>query len=649
MTAKKARSMRVLDLALILILVMVLIATIAWLWQLARRIESLRASLSEVESAFGSGPEIAGRLLQDPDEWAVLQDAVARFEADLDAVDHAVRPVLPLAGYLGWLPGIGGDVAAAPPLLEMARETGRAANLLLESLAPLAQRLDEASESPPGLGRLVPDLVSGLDAAGPQLASAQAALARAAQARQEINRDDLSRRTQSLVDRFDRYQPLLQDGVQMLAVLPELLGAGDPRSYLLLAQNNQELRATGGFISGVGRITVDGGEITSLNFQDSYSVDDLAQPHPPAPDPLRRHMGAGMLLLRDANWWPDFAVSARTVAGLYRQDQGHDVDGVIAVDLSALRLLLEATGPIEIPGYDQPVSSANLQSMLAAYWEAPLLGAPGKEGTDWWLHRKDLAGDLLSALVQRLMTQAGTGELIALSRAAGRAFQERHIAAYVNNSAAQEALVSLGWAGTLPPADGDYLMIVDSNVGFNKANPNVEQTANYEVSLDGNDQATATLTLTYRHRVERPAPACVHESRYGDSYEDLLERCYWDYVRVYVPAGSEVLEVAGADEPAQVYEESGRTVVATSLLLQTGESRRIEIRYRPHLPPGMNGYTLLVQKQPGAEAMALRISVTPPRTLPPTAYDPPGWVWLDGRAVWQGHLTTDLRFSLAWN
>jgi hypothetical protein len=230
----------------------------------------------------------------------------------------------------------------------------------------------------------------------------------------------------------------------------------------------------------------------------------------------------------------------------------------------------------------------------------------------------------------------------------GQALRERHALIYVNTPDASPVLSEMGWDGALRPFAGDYLMVVDSNVGFNKANPNVEQTLDYRLSLDDTGRATAHLTLTYRHRIQRPSPACVHESHYGDSYADMLERCYWDYLRVYVPAGSEVLQVLGADEPAEIYEENGRTVIAASFLLETGQARRIEISYYPNLPPAEKHYSLLIQKQPGTEPLPLRVAVTLPGGTLPASFSPPGMVWLDGKMVWQGALSQDLEFALSW-
>lgn len=614
------------------------------------RVQRLRQHLTSAQMALGrleatlSGEQAEWvQLVHDPEQIAGLRSTLITLDTNLAMVEKLARPLLPLCPHLGWLPGIGGDVQAAPHLLTMARQTTQAGLTLADGLAPLSGRLGHGE-----LKLLGPELVQGLIAAQPQIGAAQAALARAAESRAAVDDGRLSARLRAMVNRFDRTLPLLEDVTSALTVLPGLLGADRPRTYLLLAQNNQELRATGGFISGVGLVRIEGGEIAQLRFQDSYTVDDLTRPHPPPPEPLRRQMGAGILVLRDANWWPDFPTSAQVIAGLYRQDQGQTVDGVVAVDLTTLRLLVEAIGPVQVPGYDRPVTGSNLQEMLMAYWEAPRVSAPGKEGTDWWQHRKDFAGDLLSALLARLSAHTTPQELAALARAAGTALPQRHLLIYVADPPGQTFLHKMGWDGALRSSPGDFLLVVDSNVGFNKVNPNVEQTIDYQAVVDRDGIATVQLTLTYRHRIRRPMPACLHESHYGDHYADLLERCYWDWLRIYLPQDSELVRLSGADGQAEVYQESGHTVVATSFLLETDQARQIQIVYRPRLPAMSNRYVVLIQKQPGTGALPLRISITPPGGARPIAGSPPGMVWADGRGVWQGDLAQDREIVLTW-
>jgi len=635
--------------ALVLVLAAVVIGTVFVASVRARRfqhhLKSAQIGLAQLETALAGGQGSLLSMIQHPSQLTALHSTVLTLEADLEAMEDLAGPLLAVSDLLGWVPKVGGDIVAAPHLLRLARQTTEATSAALEGLEPLAARLDEGVV---GLRSLAPLITEGLLQAQPQFRTARSAFAQASLSRQAVDAGRLSPKLRALVDRFDRYQPTLSLGLDSVEVLPGLLGADAPKRYLVLAQNSDELRATGGFISGVGEVQLEHSRLAGVKFQDSYTVDNLEQTHPQPPAPLRRYMQAGMLVFRDANWWPDFPTSARMIADLYRQDTGAPSDGVVAVDLTTLQMLVAELGPIEVPGYQEPVSTENLRPMLMAYWQVPRLAAPGKEATDWWSHRKDFAADLLLALLQKTMERATAEDLMGLARTLGTALRQRHLLVYVKDPATQALLHRAHWDGAVRDSPGDYLMVVDSNVGFNKVNPNIEQTLSYDLVLDASGTITAQLTLTYRHRILRPTPACVHEPRYGDSYEELMERCYWDYVRIYLPAGSDLLELSGSDSPAEVYEEANRTVVGTAFLLETGQSRRIQVAYRPRIVAGQGLYTLLVQKQPGAEAISLRIRVRLPEGSGPARAQPDPIAAADNEVIWQGTLDQDWEVSLSW-
>jgi len=183
----------------------------------------------------------------------------------------------------------------------------------------------------------------------------------------------------------------------------------------------------------------------------------------------------------------------------------------------------------------------------------------------------------------------------------------------VNDPQATELLAAAGWDGALRPGAGDFLLVVDSNVGFNKVNPRIEQEIVYQVTLKESERPRADLTLRYRHSAAIRLQECIHGPLYGDTYDDMMDRCYFDYLRVYVPAGSELRQASGF-EPGTVESlpgERGTQVFAGFLVLAPGEEREITLSY--DLPPQVTAgqvYRLRVQKQPGTLALPLRVQVS---------------------------------------
>jgi hypothetical protein len=111
------------------------------------------------------------------------------------------------------------------------------------------------------------------------------------------------------------------------------------------------------------------------------------------------------------------------------------------------------------------------------------------------------------------------------------------------------ALSALGWDGALHPGNGDYLLVVDANVGYNKASARVHESIAYQVDLRS-APPLATLTLVYTH-TSTATVDCVPEARYDPVYEQMMARCYWDYVRVYLPADAGLVAATAAPIPGE--------------------------------------------------------------------------------------------------
>lgn len=507
--------------------------------------------------------------------------------------------LLRAAAWFGWVPGVGGDLAALPHLADMAQNLLDGGTLLYGAARPAMEALSN------GMGAAMAALASAPDKPR-ALGEAEQALLRALEAWGRVDARRLSPRLARFAPLLDRALPILASAPAFLRAAPELLGADGPRRYLILAQNSDEARATGGFISGVGIVEVEHGEIKSITFADSYSVMDLTKPHPIPPVALETHMWAQILLLRDANWWADFPTSARKAWELYEQDTGEKVHGVIALDTPALQLLVAAADPLRLEEYDDTITAENLMERIQHYWASPV-GGPSitSDNPKWWNLRKNFMGVLAKAVMQRLLKDTASLDMAEVGRTTLRLLDERHLLLYL--PPVQDTLRERKWDGGIVPVQGDYLFVVDSNVGFNKVNPMIRQAITYTVNLA---DATATLQIRYTHASQARLDVCVHESRYGDTYQDMMDRCYWDYVRVFVPVGAELLSREGLEDGDLAEPEAGLAVWDGLLVLKPGEAREIVFRYRlPASAVAGGAYRLYVQKQPGTWGNPLRVII----------------------------------------
>jgi len=619
---------------LICLLAAVLAATSVKMVRIARPLVSARRHLLAIQSLA----DLAQAGQWGREDLEALQQEVAATRADLGVLRSEVEPLLPLCPYLGWLPRLGGEVQSAPHLLRFALSISGATEAALEGLAPALYVMDRD----PSTEELLDEGTGILTAAQPQLLIALRELRRASEARAEIDEGRLSPDLARLLTRLDGYLPLAQSGVQGALLAPELLGASQTKHYLILAQNEDELRATGGFISGVGLARVHRGQILDLSFRDSYAFGTKAEEDPP--QALEKYMGAQIWLLRDANWSPDFPTAARVAADIYERDQRVSLDGVIAVDQQAIRLLLEALGPVEVKEWEQPVTATNFIPAIREAW-----GSRDDNPGQWWRHRKDFMGTIAQALVQKLETAPDSISPLKLARAMERALEEKHILVYMEQPQALQILTETHWNGAILHTEGDYLMVVDTNVGFNKVDPNVEEALRYHVSVRSDGTVQSDLTLKYRNVGTRNVSQCIQEARYDSTYEQMTNRCYWDYLRVYVPAGVRLVEGTrnplpagslfrrmsgegtGTGEPTLEPREKGKDVLGTFFVVAPGGSHEVQFTYElPRkvltLRGGQRQYSLVIQKQPGTSARPLQLRIELPPSSRMLAADPePGY------------------------
>lgn len=611
--------------------------------RVASHAAALLTRARELRALAGADPA----SLLHPQRLPWLREQLGATHSDLQAIRAQLGFLLPLLERLEWVPRLGGDIAAVPALLDLGIELCDAGWWGLLGAEPVWDALSNPNQ-PAGqsaLEAMLPALV----AAQPRFAQAAEAVARARPAMARLQQHDLSPRMASYLVRLNAYWPALEGAVLLAQDLPVLLGRSRSMSYLLLAQNNHELRPTGGFISGLGLIQLSAGKIISTSFQDSYALDALcdATAYPPPPQPLREYMWASALVFRDANWSPDFPSSAAAASSIYRLCGGVKVDGVVAIDLEAVSLLLGGLGPLQPEGYPEPVTRDTLLQYVNEYWTNPLrsVDITAEQRGDWWLHRKDFMADLLKVALQKITAEPQTLELAPLGLSLLKALQSRHLLVSVSDAALGRGVSAASWDGALLAAERDYLMVVDANVGFRKVNPQIQQSVEYSVELRSRDTAQsqtgqppqATLTLRYTN-LSQGSAECVAGAYYDDSYAEMTQGCYWDYVRVYVPLGSRLLAMEGGDAAAHVSAEAGKTVFSTLLVVAPGQTRELVLRYElpsslPALPRlddsaqnagrstagGMltdtdaeRPYWLLVQKQAGTVAVPYRVTVTGP-------------------------------------
>jgi nucleoside-diphosphate-sugar epimerase len=315
----------------------------------------------------------------------------------------------------------------------------------------------------------------------------------------DIKADDLPVVMQ---DDIKKYRDVLQMASQNITAieavtknLDEIIGTEEPKKYLILFQNSNELRPTGGFIGSYAVLEMEEGKIKNLKIDDIYNPDgqlDIKEFENPAPEPLKVLLQEPNLHIRNANWDPDFTKSAQEISNLFEQVDGSQFDGVIAVDLEFVRSLLEVTGPVFLTAYNEEVSAGNLYEKTQYHSEFNY-----KEGES---QKRAFLTVLGSKLLERTFAipKEKTPELVEMLR---NNLGNRHILLSVQNDATAGIIEKYGWDGSLAKTDGDYLYVVNANLGGNKADYFVEQKLDYQVAaLTRDGVLRGKVTIDYTHK-----------------------------------------------------------------------------------------------------------------------------------------------------
>ncbi|MSQ15793.1 MAG: DUF4012 domain-containing protein [Dehalococcoidia bacterium] len=581
---------------------------------------------------------------------AKAQSSFARAENDFMYVRSVVAPIRLILPLMRWIPRYGEEIAAAPDLVDIAAFGAQAGSYILQGVAPAFDAVSGTQTSGGGAQGNFPRLLAALSEAKDNFARAAAALEKVEKSRQSLKKYSISDpRILKAINALDKYLPTLKAATEGTLLTPDLFGYQGQKRYLVLFQNNNELRATGGFIGGAALATLQNGAIAEFTFRDSYDFDS-AEPRPfvTPPEPLVKYMLFQDWTLRDSNWWPDFPTSARKAMEFLESDFGQQVDGVIAIDQNVVVELLGYLGPVIVPDFKETVTQANFLALADTYAHPP-----GYKAFDDFAdlrkvitndNRKAFLGSVGEELIKRL-NSANKDLLIKLAPSLMDIIKEKHVMLYVNESESAQMLSSTGWDGSVAAGEGDYLMVIDSNVGYSKADKYVNRSINYDVVIDSTSTPVeSTLKLRYTNTSNETPPFCsAQEIDFWASHDS----CYKDYVRVYVPKGTVFLGATGLDSPIELYTENDRLVMAGLLVMGSGKEREVTFSYVPPRSAvsysNETKYRLTVQKQAGTDAIPFSLRISLPDSLVPSMVSQGGSIQ---PAALETTLKTDLRYSL---
>jgi len=434
---------------------------------------------------------------------------------------------------------------------------------------------------------------------------------------------------QSYKKQIEDFMNLIDKASFILEGAPDVLGFNSPKTYLILFQNNMELRPGGGFIGSYGILRLNKGKITEFSINDVYDADGQLKGHVEPPFPIRRYLKKPHWFMRDSNFDPDFRQSAYTAAFFLNEEMGQKVDGVIGIDVSFLKILLKEIGPVEVHDYNEVINSENMYLSTQMHAEKDFFPSSTQ--------KKDFLRSLAKAIQVKLSEKKDLPYLYLL-RAAFKAAEEKHMLFSFNNINLQNLFVVNGWSSSLwddrffvldqnkqdPLPINDFLAISEANLGVNKANFFIKRTVWEEVSIHEDGSVSSRATVTYINDSDKwPGGDYKNYIRFILPQNASLSQVFINGIPQKI--GSAITDPLIYEQknfiPPQILEvdrteEEGKTLYGFLVVVPKKSVKKITIDFElpkntEESPPSIR-YSLKYFKQPGTESYPFNFTISIP-------------------------------------
>lgn len=410
------------------------------------------------------------------------------------------------------------------------------------------------------------------------------------------NKRSLTISSLSALTKVSKFLPISQDEKKELEVVNSIVGEltkkdDKEKTFLIMLQNEAELRPGGGFLGQYAIVKIKNGEVVSTFVEDANLLDQRINAKISAPFPFYRMMQIKKWKFRDSNFSPDFPTNVEK-AKYFMRLAGKSTtgfDGVIAVNSQVFNDVLKITGPITVPGYNGEYNSENASRKLEEQVEKAYIMNPEIDTQN----RKAILKTMAPIIMEKLFT---VGNVTDLAKLMHDELKNRNVMLNFSDQNLQELAKSVHWDGSVPAEwTGDYLMAVDANMGALKSDFYIKRQMSYDIDLT-QPKPTVTLTIKYEHTA---------------SNGDWRTSDYHSYLRVYAPKGSTFLESKMVSR-INSGEDFNKTYFGFMCHVLIGRQTEGVIKYE--LPESFGGlniadYKLLIQKQSGTGDVPVTVHV----------------------------------------
>ncbi|SJN40776.1 Methyl-accepting chemotaxis protein [Microbacterium esteraromaticum] len=390
-----------------------------------------------------------------------------------------------------------------------------------------------------------------------------------------------------LTSAVDELQPMLGPASDILGVLPQALGADQPRHYLMMFQNNAESRGTGGNPAALVMIDVDKGRI-SIGQQASSSDFDNGRAEPiTALNPETQALYGDKIgrWIMDSTLSPDFTETADIVRAWWAEQYGTPIDAVASFDPVALSYLLGATGPASVPNEQTEIKGRTINLLTEPLTLTAENATPFLLNEIYWKYPIPAQQDAVFAASARAVfdtVTSGKAEPKALLEALTRAVDEGRLMYQPANEDEAKLVGETELAGKLPSTNKNSTMLgayvndfTEGKLDYYMQLDLVAESTQCAAANDPSFSLSATLTNTLKPEQVADLPSYISPGRFFDKGRVATN------LVLYGPVGATTAKVTvdGTELAAKTLPHLGRPAVLVPIYNNPGQKHTVTVEF----------------------------------------------------------------------
>lgn len=382
---------------------------------------------------------------------------------------------------------------------------------------------------------------------------------------------------------LDLSRPLLSD---FISKAKKTKPAGD-FLFLILFQNDLELRPTGGYIGSYGILEIKNFEFSSIQVFDTVNLDSNSTFAEIAPLALQKYLKITRLQMRDSNWDPDFEKSASQALYFYKNESGdsRSFDGVVGINTKILEELVELIKPfVVIKSGGKTFSPENIVLELEKEVEISYLEKNTPRAS-----RKEILNSLANYIIKNLLQLVSDGKITegTLYNFLAANFQRKNILLFLTDPDLNKKFKSLDLIYDIGKTySPNYVFaVVDANMNSLKSNFFIKRASEYILDTTKN---LVTLRLKYTN-------LAIQKSWFN--------RDYLSYTRLYIPRNLRLIDTTLDRSIPIVFEDYNQNFQSLGFPIYVPLKNKFEVEFVFEVTSGRfwqdNKNNINIIKQPG--------------------------------------------------